>query len=509
MPKVNVSTSPIRAFGKDALNYIPSLVIPAIVGFFAIGAYTRLLDPKQYGQYILVVTTISIVSSAAFSWLNQAGIRFFYEYKKRGLSRQFISTSFISLFALLTVILFIWYTLTIILYELGHPDLIWLIQIGGVVLGIETVYGFIRVLLRADRKSLKYGLYTALNSLGTFFVAVYLIKYSKLGPEGILLSMIFFSGGIVFIELTGLLRDHLIKVFGYSTDLLKRFASYGIPMVGVSIGALAVSVSDRYMLQYFLGTETVGIYSAGYNLATRSIQGISNILMLAAFPVIVNTFTKKGEQETSIFITKLINIYFIVLVPVLFGLTALSRDIVGIILGKSFQDAYIIFPWVAGGIFCQELSLYSGLTFKLKEKTRFLFWIYVLAAAINIILNIFWIPRFDILGAAYATLIAYIFCLASTWSIGTRILYFVFPWQTLWKTVLAGIIMVIILKVVFPNVAAGILSLISKIVIGAFVYFIMLGILKDGTFLNVLKSGINSLKAISMEFSKKKIDGGE
>jgi O-antigen/teichoic acid export membrane protein len=419
--------TPTRAFGKDVLKYVPAQVIPSIIGFFAIAIYTRLLNPEQYGQYILVIVTISLISSSLFSWLNQAGVRYFEEYKKKGRFVQFTSTTLISLFASVAVIFIIWYGVTSVLNKAWPSDLIRLIQIGGVVLATQTIYLFILVLLRADRKIFRYALYVLLNSLGTFLVAICLIKFAGLGPEGILLAMIAFSGGISFFELIQFVRNHLIKISNFYIELLKRFASYGVPMIGVSMGALVVSVSDRYMIQYFMGTKVVGIYSATYIIAEKGIQGISSILMLAAFPVIFQTFAQRGEKETSTLLGRLIGIYFIALVPAIFGITILSKDIVGVILGKSFREAYIILPWVAGGVFFHGLGLYFGSSFELKERTKSLFWIYAIAASINIVLNIFWIPKFGILGAAYATLIAYFVYLIMTWMFGVKLLTFVFP----------------------------------------------------------------------------------
>lgn len=485
----NSNCSPTRAFGKDILNYIPAQIIPAVVSFFAIAAYTRLLNPEQYGQYILIITTASIVSSAVFSWLNQSGIRYYEEYKTKGILSQFTSTAFVSLFVTLAIVLFVWYGVAVVVNRRWHPNLISLIQLGGVVLATQTIYAFILVILRAARKSFKYGLYTVLNSLGTFLVALCLLKYKGLGPKGILISMIILSAGVLVVELTIFFSNHLIKISNYSTDLVKRFASYGIPMTGVSIGALILSVSDRYMIQYFMDTEAVGVYSASYNFAQGSIQGLSNMLSLAAFPVIFQTFARYGEKETNILLGRMISIYLIVLIPAILGVAILSKDIIWVVLGKSFGKAYIILPWVVAGVFCHGLGLYCVVSFELREKTLFMFYIWALAAVVNIVLNIFMIPRFGILGAAYTTFIAYFIYLLITWVFGVKLLPFSFPWQTLWKTALAAFIMAFVLKISFSSAAIGVVPLICKILLGGSIYFIVLGVLKESIFLDSLKFG--------------------
>lgn len=488
--------SPTRAFGKDALKYVPAQISLAIISFFSVVVYTRLLNPEQYGDYILVIVTTTIVSSTIFGWVNQSGIRYLEESKEKNLLAQFFSTSLISLLALLLIVIPLWYCTVIIFKKTWSIAFIRLLQIGGVVLISQTGYSFLLILLRADRRVFKYGLYVVLNSLGAFFIAIGLIKFMKFGSGGILVGMIVSSGTFFLLELVHLQKHYPIKVSKYSINMLKKFASYGIPMVGVSIGGLIMAVADRYMIRYFMASEAVGIYSASYSLGQKSVQGIADILMLAAFPVILQTFVRKGEEKTGTLIKNLIGIYFVALVPVIFGGAILSKDLVGTILGKSFRGASAILPWVMGGTFCERLALYCGASLKLKEKTSSLLFIWIVGAAINIVLNVFWIPLFGVFGAAYATLAAYFTCLVVIWIVGCKFLSFGFPWQSLWKAISAALGMALILKVGFSDLPIKAGYLILKIVFGASIYFILLGVLREKFFLKILRLGAAHLKRI-------------
>ncbi len=160
------------------------------------------------------------------------------------------------------------------------------------------------------------------------------------------------------------------------------------------------------MLKYFLNTDDVGIYSVSYNLASGAIQLPAAILLLATYPIIMETFTKNGEKETSLVLGKIFTLYFIFLTPAIFGIAALSKGIVNILLGNSFQAGYIVLPWVSAGIFCFGLTQYFYKPLELREKTKILSILVLLMAILNIILNLFFIPTFGILGAAVGTLCA-------------------------------------------------------------------------------------------------------
>jgi len=71
----------IRELLKDMAKYLPSQIASAIVGFIAIPIVTRLFSPGNYGNYILVVATISILSNIATGWLCMSIIRLFPAYK--------------------------------------------------------------------------------------------------------------------------------------------------------------------------------------------------------------------------------------------------------------------------------------------------------------------------------------------------------------------------------------------------------------------------------------------
>ena len=73
--------SPLLSILKDVCCYVPSKIIPALGGFIGIAIYTRFLNPKEYGQYVLIFTTIQIIASTACTWIDKSALRYFQEHK--------------------------------------------------------------------------------------------------------------------------------------------------------------------------------------------------------------------------------------------------------------------------------------------------------------------------------------------------------------------------------------------------------------------------------------------
>ena len=490
------NSSPIKEIIKDARFYAVARIVPSILGFIAIVIYTRILSPEEYGLYILVITVISIVAAISFEWLNKSILRYFEESKKNKDLSRFISTTFCALLSTIIISLILWYVGIYLLKNHFSNTFLIMLKLGGLIILTQGIYTFILSVQQSSRKSHKYTTYSILNALGKLLIAIFFISLLHSGPKGILAGMIISSGSISIYGILNLCKKYKIKFVDFSKKLFKKFISYGYPLIGLSLASYILSSVDRYMIKYFLNTSEVGIYSANYGLASGIIQPFLAILLISAYPIIMETFENKGEAETSYVLNKTLSIYFIILIPIVFGITILSKNISSILLGESFQKGYIILPLIALGTFLFGLTQYFYKPFELKDKTKTLSFLVFGAVIVNVILNLFFIPMFGILGAAYATLISYGCYLLSTYLISKKIFQWQFPIKTAIKSILASIFMCIVLYLILPLYQINIFSLILKTLIGATSYFMAILLTKEKNTLRGFSYTSNHLKKL-------------
>jgi len=167
-------------------------------------------------------------------------------------------------------------------------------------------YTFILSIKQASQKSHEYTTYSILNALIKLSIAILLISLLHFGPKGILLGMIISSGCLSIYGILTFYTKYKIKLSNFSKKLFKKFISYGFPLIGLSLASYVLSSVDRYMIKYFLDTNEVGIYSANYGLASGMIQPFLVILLLSAYPIIMETFENKGKVETSHLLNKVL-----------------------------------------------------------------------------------------------------------------------------------------------------------------------------------------------------------
>jgi O-antigen/teichoic acid export membrane protein len=367
-------------------------------------------------------------------------------------------------------------------------------NIGGLVILVEAGYTFVLHIKQASQESFQYAIRSIINAIAKLIIAVYFIYFFHMKSEGILWAMIIVASSIFLWDIFSFYRIWQIKISYFSKKLFRNLLGYGLPLVGLSVASYILVAADRYMIKYLLNVNAVGVYSANYNLASGIIKFPMAILLLASYPIIMATFEKDGERATSLFLNKIISLYFVFLMPLIFGMVVLSKNIVNILLGRGFQLGYIIIPWISVGFFCFGLTQYFYKPFEFKEKTKILSFLVIFVSILNIILNFLFISKFGIIGAAYATLISYFVYFFSAWLISRKIFLWFFPWQTIIKTLLASIIMSLILYFIASSLPVSIIFLTIEILIGTVCYFIILWILKEKFTLKGFKYVLNYLK---------------
>lgn len=203
----------------------------------------------------------------------------------------------------------------------------------------------------------------------------------------------------------------------YNRQFWKFSLSLSIPLIGNSIAAQIMSVSDRTMISHMVNNSAVGIYSTLYTVSSISLlvwQAINASFIPYLYENIDKNEKEKDIRELS---TKLLAAFSVVA----FLMTLFAPEIVRILATEEYYEAIYIMPPIAGGVFLTSVSnMYSNLLIYHK-KTKFIMVSSITAATVNVILNYFGIKAFGYLAAAYTTLIAYIVLAIMQGIVATRV----------------------------------------------------------------------------------------
>lgn len=170
--------------------------------------------------------------------------------------------------------------------------------------------------------------------------------------------------------------------------------------------------------------------------------------------------------------------YFLfIAIPAVFGLTVLSKPLLEIFTSPEFVPGSSVIPFIAlAGLMAGVFQIVINIT-HLVKRTQFNLVIHVIAAVINVILNVLLIPMIGILGAAIATTLSYLVMVIICTIVSFRYITFNLHWDFIIKSVAASGIMAGGIIFMQP---AGFTLLIMAIIFGVLTYvFCMIVLFKS------------------------------
>lgn len=469
----------IRKLFKDMTKYLPSFIVPGIVGFITIPIVTRLFTPEIYGNYVLVLTTVSILFIIV-GWIGSPILRFYPAYERDLKLDEFYTTviklSFISIIAVSLIFL-----AGLIFGKSRIPMNIYrMVHIGLFVFILSACFGTLLNFLRVKRQVNWYTIFSIWRNVTGLGFGIALIMIFHYGIEGLLWGSIL-SIAIALPLLWKIAVEKLPKRRkGISIPLTSELVKYGFPLAVGNLAAWILSLSDRYVLEFFRGSHEVGIYSASYGISEKSIGLIVSLFQIASGSIMWHIWEKKEKKASQEFISKLTRYYLIFCFPAVVGLSILAKPIISILTAPQYHEGYRIIPLVTLSAFFLGLTQRFGIGFCGYKKTYFATFCIIASGLLNLGLNFLLVPRYGYIAAAWTTLISYAFFLVLQILLSRRFFVWEFPFKSLAKIICASTIMGIIVYYIGNSLTSStLLNLILSIIAGVVVYLIMLFLLRE------------------------------
>jgi len=429
---------------------------------------TRLLTGAEFGIYALAVITMQFFHMGSFTWLEAAIARFLPRAQRDGHANSYLKSLYFTgaiigaiMFALILITLHFLpldASLKIILaYALGSNCLHILFN-----LGIESH--------KASYRIKRYSLVYTTHVLLAFSIGIILIVTTPLRAAAPFIGIIIATTLMLLKELPFMWKH--MQGGAVDTGHIKKAFTYGMPICISLLLSYTLSSADMYLIMGFLGSESAGQYNAGYNLANRSVDIIFIWLSMAVTPMIISAIENEGIEKSRSMMSDYAGALLWITLPAATGI-ALVAEPAGIILGEAVRDEAVnIMPWIAfAGVLNGMISYYAHRAFMLSEKTGMFVWALVPPVLVNLGLNMIWIPQYGLVGAVYATLVAYALALVLTLIIGRRYYPLPLPWKTLGKICFACLLMAgSVNSLALPQAMPDILELIIKGIVGCLVY---------------------------------------
>lgn len=256
-------------------------------------------------------------------------------------------------------------------------------------------------------------------------------------------------------------------------------------------------VLDKSMI----GIITDSTYQNGCYEQSEKIARMALTIVTSAAAVIlprVANLYNNGEKKRAVeYIYKGYRFVWMLALPIMFGLIAISNVFVPVFFGTGYELAEILLPIFSVLVVAVSLSYVSGYAFLIPIGMQNIYTIVVCVSALaNFILNVCLIPHIGATGAAIASVTAEVLgaVLQICYCCNKKLLQFNRIFESVWKYMTSGVVMVIWLQFVKMLVKENVFGLCILILTGSIIYFVGLVILRDRFFIDNITSVMKGKK---------------
>ncbi len=443
--------------------YIAGRILPGALGFATTILLTWYLPPDAYGTYGFYMATVSLGSNVLFDWLTQTLLRWFETHGQDGVFVSTVLSIFGSICAGSALVL----VLVTALGALGgHVREVWLILAG------VWAYAWFELAACFQIGSFRPWRYFAMNaarSLGILAGGVALASLTHTAQP--VLAASFFAmaiSGCLFVK-DGSMPWRPMIDRGLARSLLAYGAPLGLTMV---LYGLTTSI-NRLALGALSSAAAVGAFTIGSTLVQTSMSMLSAGAFAASYPAAVRAVEGGNAAVARAQLRRNYSAVLALLLPAGMSLALLAPRIAGLLVNPRYHEAVsVTAPWLAAASVLLGLrATYVDTAFQLGKRPWILVQVMVGGAAVNILLDVVLIPRFDYVGACVAACVASGSALAHAALLAPQAYPLPFPWKETIRIVLATGAMTI--GLVATQSWLGVAGLVGTICVSLAIYSLM------------------------------------
>jgi len=424
----------IANVARHGLVYGVAGAAAKLVGFIMIPVYTRYLTPSDYGILELVQLTANLIGIILALGFTSSVLRFYFHYDSKEDRDQVISTGLVA-----TITVALGATLLLLPQSRRLSELLTGSGTHQQLVAIMVFTSFFSVSLivpmaymRALEKSAMYGATSLARLAAGLGLNILFVVVLRMGVLGVLLSGLI-VGGLTSVGLIGWTARRVR--LGISAAKLNEMVRYGSPLVVATLGMFVLHFSDRFFLRRLTTLEDVGLYALGYKFAMMLPALVMEPFGLIWGAAVFSIFRR--DDAPSIY-AKVFTYLMLVATFLTLGVSLLIKDVLTIIATPRFLAAHTVVPVVMVGLLCLAASQFFETGVHLMKRTVYRAIALVSAATCNVLLNLVLIPRYGMMGAAFATLLSFAILAALAYVFGQRLYRIPYEFGRAAKIALAG-----------------------------------------------------------------------
>lgn len=435
-----------KKLGKNILIYGLADTVNKLLAIFLVPLFTHYLTPAQYGVAGILSVTTTLISSLCDMGLTSGMARYYHE-ENEGNKKKLVSTAQIAMFSLSLILAAVAIIFSAQLSNLlfKSPDFRYIVILNFMTVPLTVAISAPMMRLRLEERAKVYSFINMARVITGLIFNITLIVFLKRGLNGLFEGP--FLQALTF-ALVFLVYSIWTKTVGFSKPMFLKMFAIGFPLIFAGMFFWVINWADRFILARISDLTNTGLYTLGYAL------GMAIMLPVGAFttawvPFYLSISKEKNAKEIYALV---MTYYSLIIVFFILILSVFSRDYFYFFTPENYHSAYIIIPVIS-------LAYAIGGAFSIAASASFLAKRTVLdliaestAVVLNIGLMFILIPTFGRMGAAWATLVAYISLPVIIIFLTRKIFPIKYDYLRILRVVLIGLLIYFICEKVYqPN----------------------------------------------------------
>jgi len=413
--ELNIS---LKLLAKTSLIVFIGVILSKILSYFYRVIVARYLGAEIYGLYSLGLMITALFIAVSSLGILYGTLRYIPLYrgkeewnKVKHIFKITTTILFFSSFIAGAILFFLSEPISINIFH--NPSLIIFLKVFSLIIPVSIFASTFLLVLRAFEKIAWYSF--IFNILSSIIQLASLILFIFIGLKA---GAVIFSYvlGILGMLLAGYLvcKYQISEIWGNYTlnknikrQINKSFFSYSWPMLFFGVISISLYWIDSFVIGYFKNAENVGFYNAAVPIALL-LNLAPELFMQLFFPLITKEYSRKKFELIKQISKQVGKWIFIINLPVFLLMILFPGAIINLLFGQNYIVAENSLRFLAIGGFFSSIFLISNNLLSAIGKSKLALLDMVIVLVINAILDIIFVQKYGITGAAFATMLSQI-----------------------------------------------------------------------------------------------------
>jgi O-antigen/teichoic acid export membrane protein len=208
------------------------------------------------------------------------------------------------------------------------------------------------------------------------------------------------GAGVVIYSFT---KDFIKFTKNVHWTWVKKIFHFGKYALGGNVLSILFSNIDQIMLGYFFNPSYVAVYNTAMRVGNFSDIPVTSVATIV-YPKSAQRLNQIGNKSLRHLYERSVGVILALVLPGIILLSIFANDIIHIIASERYADALPVIYLILMFSLLKPFIRYYGLSMDTLGRPNTHFWLVMSLLGFNIVLNLFMIPAYDLIGAAISSL---------------------------------------------------------------------------------------------------------